>query len=184
MVIDNERMYIDIPKTILGSAALTAVGGLIKGLPYLPAAAVLSPILLMVSQTDAKKRKIPNEFVLLMLVPAAVLLVTEVLLGRNLLSCIMSRIVGALILSVPLLLASMLTRGGVGGGDIKFIGAAGLLLGALKVAYAVFIGMSIATIFIIARLIWYKVSGNTDGDRRIAAGPFFAIGIWLVFLFM
>ena len=41
MVIDNERMYIDIPKTILGSAALTAVGGLIKGLPYLPAAAVL-----------------------------------------------------------------------------------------------------------------------------------------------
>ena len=176
MVIDNERMYIDIPKTILGSAALTAVGGLIKGLPYLPAAAVLSPILLMVSQTDAKKRK--------MLVPAAVLLVTEVLLGRNLISCIMSRIVGALILPVLLLLASMVTRGGVGGGDIKFIGAAGLFLGALRVSYAVFIGMSIATIFIIARLIWYKVSGNTDGDRRIAAGPFFAIGIWLVFLFM
>ena len=182
MVIENEKIYIDLPKTIAGTALLTGMAVLVKGLVYLPASLALAAVLLMVAETDALKRRIPNSFVMLMVLPGILLLITELYLGAVLKWAIVTRVIGIFALSVPLLLAAVITNGGVGGGDIKFIAASGFVLGALRVAYAVFAGMCVASVFILAGGIYRSLAKRAPGYRRIPAGPFFAVGIWIVYL--
>ena len=61
----------------------------------------------------------------------------------------------------------------MGGGDIKLMAAAGLLLGAPKVFLAMLIGCTVA---VVVHPIRMKLSGE---DHRLAFGPYLAMGLFL-----
>ncbi len=83
-----------------------------------------------------------------------------------------SHLIGAVCVSGFLLILFILTQGrGIGGGDIKLMAAAGLLLGWRKIIFALVIGCIIGSII---HLILMKIKGK---DRVLAFGPYLSVGI-------
>ena len=81
-------------------------------------------------------------------------------------------IIGLVSVSVPLLLIFYATKGrGIGGGDVKLMGAAGLLLGWKLAILAFFLGCLLGSIIHIARM---KISGES---HVLAMGPYLSAGI-------
>ena len=85
-----------------------------------------------------------------------------------------AHIIGLFALSAPLLLVWFVTKGaGVGGGDIKLLAAAGLLLGWKQLLLAVFIGCLAAVIVHLPRMALKKAG------RALAFGPYLSFGMFL-----
>ena len=81
--------------------------------------------------------------------------------------------IGLFVVSVPMLLISLAVRGAYGGGDIKLMAAAGLLLGWLRCIAAFLTGSLLAGIYAAALLICRR---NKRGGY-IAFGPWLCMGI-------
>lgn len=87
-------------------------------------------------------------------------------------------LIGMVCVSGFLFLLFLLTKGrGIGGGDIKLMFSAGLLLGWQKIILALMIGCIIGSII---HLILMKVS---DKGRMLAFGPYLSAGIYVSMLF-
>ena len=67
----------------------------------------------------------------------------------------------------------ILKKEGMGGGDVKLMAAAGLLLGGPKIFFAMLVGCVFAVIIHAIRM---KVSGE---DHQLAFGPYLAMGIFV-----
>ena len=81
-------------------------------------------------------------------------------------------IIGLVSVSVPLLLIFYATKGrGIGGGDVKLMGAVGLLIGWKLVVLAFFLGCLLGSVIHIARM---KISGES---HVLAMGPYLSAGI-------
>lgn len=92
---------------------------------------------------------------------------------------LLNYIIGFFAVSVPLLLLAILTKGrGMGGGDIKLMAAAGLLLGWKNIILALALG-SIAGSIIHIALMRIKKSE----ERVLAFGPYLSIGIFIAMLY-
>lgn len=87
-------------------------------------------------------------------------------------------VIGAVCVSGLLLVLYLITRGkGIGGGDIKFMAASGLLLGAVRICIGFFLGCVLATVI---HLIRMKLS---HADHKLAFGPYLSIGMWIAMLY-
>jgi leader peptidase (prepilin peptidase)/N-methyltransferase len=90
----------------------------------------------------------------------------------------LDHLMGFFIISVPFYIIAYIT-GGIGGGDIKLIAIAGLLLGykATLVAFfiASIIGGSVA--------IYLLLTKQKDRKSLIAFGPYLCIGIYFAYLY-
>lgn len=76
------------------------------------------------------------------------------------------------------LLLAILTRGGIGGGDIKLIAALGLWLGVSSLTHVIAVGLisgGIAALFLL-------LSGQKKRTDTFAYGPYFAIAALIVLL--
>lgn len=86
---------------------------------------------------------------------------------------------GAVAGGAPLLALALLTKGGMGGGDVKLMAAGGLWLGwqgaLLALAIASWLGGLAAIVLL--------VSGKRKRQEAMAFGPFLAFGIWAAFFF-
>ncbi len=81
-------------------------------------------------------------------------------------------VIGLVAVSVPLLLIFYATKGrGIGGGDVKLMGAVGLLIGWKLVVLAFFLGCLLGSVIHIARM---KISGES---HVLAMGPYLSAGI-------
>lgn len=90
----------------------------------------------------------------------------------------LDHVIGFLAVSVPICIIILATKGrGMGGGDMKLMAAAGLVLGWKLIILAFFIGCVVGSICHIARM---KLSG---ADRVLALGPYLSIGIMIAVLF-
>ena len=86
-------------------------------------------------------------------------------------------LIGFFIVSVFLLVLYMITKGrAIGGGDIKLMAVAGLLLGWQLIVLAFLIGCVLGSIL---HLIRMKVSG---ADRMLAMGPYLSAGLFIAML--
>lgn len=86
-------------------------------------------------------------------------------------------LIGMVTVSGFLLLLYIVTRGrGIGGGDIKLMGAAGLLLGWKHIIFALVIGCVVGSVI---HIILMKVKGK---DRVLAFGPYLAVGLFAVMI--
>lgn len=88
------------------------------------------------------------------------------------------RVIGLFTASVPLLLAVVLSKGGMGGGDVKLMAAAGLCIGWKLSLLTLLIGSVIAAITGLIYAAEKHKQGQTQTMKlAIPFGPFLSIGI-------
>ena len=92
---------------------------------------------------------------------------------------LISHLIGAVCISVPMLLISLIVRGAFGGGDIKLMAAAGLYLGWQLALTGAFIGMFVSGFYGIYLLIIKKAGKKS----KIKLAPFLSFGLSIAALF-
>lgn len=157
---------------------LTAVSFLLCGTVWGPGAgsALLcgfSCLLITAAFIDSRHMYIPDGIHLLILALALIALAAGQGPGLT------GRLAGALLGGGFLILLNLLSRGGVGWGDIKLAAASGLFLGAGPVVMAVLMGYVMAGLWYAVPLIRGKIGRRT----RIPMAPFFGVsfmvcGLW------
>lgn len=87
-------------------------------------------------------------------------------------------LIGMVIVSIPLLILFYITKGrGIGGGDVKLMAAAGLLIGAKEIVLALVLGCIIGSIIHIALM---KICKK---ENVLAFGPYLSLGIIIAILY-
>ena len=86
-------------------------------------------------------------------------------------------VIGMVSVSLVFLLLHIMTGGnGLGMGDVKLVGAAGLLLGWQKMILAVLVGSLLGCLI-------HSLRMKKGAGRKLAFGPYLAVGIWFAALF-
>lgn len=128
---------------------------------------LLTSALIVLSVIDFRTMEIPNGinvFIFLLGMAATVLDRAD---WRN-------HVIGMVAVSGFLLFIYLITVGrGIGGGDIKLMAGAGLLLGWKAAILAFFLGCILGSVIHVIRM---KVS---NAEHRLAMGPYLSMGIWL-----
>ena len=92
---------------------------------------------------------------------------------------LIDRLIGAVCVSVPMLVLALVIKGAFGGGDIKLIAAAGFYLGWKYTLGAAVIGLFLAGVYAIYLLLTRK----KDKHARMRIAPFLAYGAAVAALF-
>ena len=133
------------------------------------------------SVLDMKFKKIPNGLILLMLASWALIMIPRLFYETDKsITLLLDSAIGFAVGGGMFLLVYLISRKGLGGGDVKFMAAAGLYLGLGGVLPAMLCGTVIAAItgFV---LILLKKIGRKD---PIPLAPFLYIGILLTVFLM
>ncbi|MBQ8621450.1 MAG: prepilin peptidase [Oscillospiraceae bacterium] len=129
----------------------------------------LFSLLLVLSVIDWRTFTIPNGVNLAIFLLGVVRLVTDL---KNW----PLYVIGMVAVSAVFLLLHIATHGnGLGMGDVKLVGAAGLLIGWQNMLLAVLVGS-------VAGALIHSVRMKRGADRRLAFGPYLAAGIWFAAL--
>lgn len=128
-------------------------------------------ILLVIFIIDIRYMIIPNGLV----VALFILAVIETIVMR----AYLQNIIGFFAVSVFLLVLLIITRGGLGFGDVKLMAVAGLLIGWQKIILALMIGSIVGSLIGIGLLV-FKI---TKRKEPIPFAPFLTVGIMLAMLF-
>ena len=133
-------------------------------------------LLVACASADVNKGIIPD----LIVIWIAVLAVIHLILIESFsINGLISHLIGAVCISVPMLICSLILKGAFGGGDIKLMAAAGLYLGWKYTLAGVVIGMFIAGIYGIYLLIRKKAGMKTK--LRLAPSLAFGLGVAALF---
>lgn len=132
---------------------------------------ILASILMIVTMIDIDTMEIYDRFIITLFILA---------IGYTFISKLnlIDHLIGAIIISLPFFLIAYVSQG-IGGGDIKLMAAAGLLLGYQNALVAFFIASITGGLFGIY-LLRFK---NKTGKTALAFGPFLCLGIFLAFLY-
>lgn len=125
-------------------------------------------MLTVVAFVDIDTMEIPNGFVLTILILGAVSIVTVP--GISL----VERLIGMVSVSLPLLLITLVIPGAFGGGDIKLMGACGLLLGWRLSLVSLFLAVLTGGLYGM-----YLLGTRKKGRKEhFAFGPFLCVGMF------
>lgn len=123
--------------------------------------------------TDIKAKLIPNLVCIVMIILWAVEIAVNVILGEtNLLFELEAALIGAALGGGLLLVGRLISRNGMGMGDIKLMFAAGLLLGFDDMFGLLLWGLILSLVFSLVLIIMKKAKGST----LICMAPFFLAG--------
>jgi len=136
---------------------LTPLGGLV---------AILVSVLIIITFIDLKHQIIPDELVIIIFVCGII----SIFLSDK---SPWEHIIGFFTVSVILLVIAFLSKGGMGGGDIKLMAAAGLFLGWKLILLSLLIASVAGSMVSIILLVSKKV----DRKSMVPFGPFLSIGI-------
>ena len=129
---------------------------------------------IITSVIDIKTKKVPNSLVLVMFI-AWLLTMTPMLFinTQEATTKIFDSGLGFLLGGGLLLLVYVISRKGLGGGDVKFMAAAGLYLGFYSVIPAMFFGSVLAALTVLTLLLLKKMKRKDT----IPLTPFLSIGM-------
>lgn len=131
---------------------------------------VLASMLLVLSVIDWRIFIIPNGINLVIFLLGVVRVITD--RGNWL-----NYLIGCVSVSAVFLLLHIATGGnGLGMGDVKLVGAAGLLLGWQNMILAVLLGS-------LSGVVIHSMRMKKGAGKRLAFGPYLAAGIWFAALF-
>ena len=151
---------------------------------YEPFSMLLSLLLLVFGYVaavmDLREKRVPNKLVLAMLIAWILIMVPQLFLKtESAVTQLWHSAAGFLISSLLFLLVYFISRKGLGGGDVKLMGVAGLYLGWEGVLPTIFIGSVLAAltggILVLAKKITMKDS--------IPLVPFLYVGMLLAIFF-
>lgn len=129
---------------------------------------------------DAREKRVPNQLVLAMLGVWVLVMVPQLFLKTaQTVPILFSGLFGGLLAGVIFLTVYLISRHGLGGGDVKFMSAAGLYLGLNGVMPAMLAGSVLAAVIGVTCIVLKKM----DRKSTIALIPFLYIGIVLTMLF-
>lgn len=117
---------------------------------------------------DINRGIVPDMLSVLIAILGIVRFFTGSITPKSLISCLC----GALVLSVPMLIAALIVKNGFGGGDIKMMAAAGLFLGLDKTIIAGLIAFLTAGIYGVY-LLFTKKRGAVG---KVKLAPYLALG--------
>ena len=86
---------------------------------------------------------------------------------------VQERCLGAVVIAVPMLVLTVLLKGGFGGGDIKLMAVSGFLNGVKGITYAGMLGIILSGIYVSMML----AAGKLGRKDSFALGPFLVMGI-------
>lgn len=130
---------------------------------------------------DIREHRIPNFFPAFLAISAMILLSLGFFLEEaHALAYITSSAFAALGCVVFLLIASALTKGGIGAGDIKLIGALALMTGVYTIIGTLFFGVVSCSIGTIVALIFKKKKMSST----VPFGPFLLFGYIITLFFV
>ena len=86
---------------------------------------------------------------------------------------VQERCLGAVVIAVPMLVLTVLLKGGFGGGDIKLMAVSGFLNGVKVITYAGMLGIILSGIYVSMML----AAGKMGRKDSFAPGPFLVMGI-------
>ena len=86
---------------------------------------------------------------------------------------VQERCLGAVDIAVPMLVLTVLLKGGFGGGDIKLMAVSGFLNGVKVITYAGMLGIILSGIYVSMML----AAGKMGRKDSFALGPFLVMGI-------
>ena len=86
---------------------------------------------------------------------------------------VQERCLGAVVMAVPMLVLTVLLKGGFGGGDIKLMAVSGFLNGVKIITYAGMLGIILSGIYVSMML----AAGKMGRKDSFALGPFLVMGI-------
>ena len=86
---------------------------------------------------------------------------------------VQERCLGAVVIAVPMLVLTVLLKGGFGGGDIKLMAVSGFLNGVKVITYAGMLGIILRGIYVSMML----AAGKMGRKDSFALGPFLVMGI-------
>ena len=128
---------------------------------------LMASVLLVISVVDWRTYEIPFSCSLFVLGLGIIACVLDV-------SRLMEHLIGLIIVSAALYLLYLFSGGrAIGGGDVKLMGAAGLLLGAKLIVLAFFLGCILGSVIHVLRI---RLSG---AGRMLAMGPDLSAGIFI-----
>lgn len=131
---------------------------------------LLTSALIVLSVIDFRTMEIPNGINLLVFLLGVVALIYDRTNWKE-------HLIGMVLVSGFLLLIYLVTVGrGIGGGDVKLMAGAGLLLGWKASLVAFLLGCILGSVIHVIRM---KVS---HAEHRLAMGPYLSMGIWFTAL--
>lgn len=86
---------------------------------------------------------------------------------------VQERCLGAVVIAVPMLVLTVMLKGGFGGGDIKLMAVFGFLNGVKVITYAGMLGIILSGIYVSMML----AAGKMGRKDSFALGPFLVMGI-------
>jgi len=146
--------------------------GLSYDMIFLP---IILIVLITIAAIDYKTMIIPNGTVIALIIIGGLYTISRLIFPQNFMFSItwLEAIIGFFAASLPLYLVAVLSKGGMGGGDIKLMAAAGIFLGWKGVLVAMTFGSLIGAIVSLT-LIAMKIKKRKD---LIPFGPFLCLGI-------
>lgn len=123
---------------------------------------LFAQILIFTGFHDAKTKEIPN-IVHVLIILTALISIKPI-----------DSITGLIIVPMPYLLVAMTKECGIGGGDIKLMGACGFLLGVAGGIFASVMGLAIAVCF--------NLSKRSDKSESFPLAPYLATGCFVAYL--
>lgn len=129
--------------------------------------------LFVIAWIDSKSKYIPNEILIALLLCRGFLLIFECVLYKEYwMTVLISAAAGFLIGGGMFFLCYLLTRGGIGAGDVKLFAVLGFYLGGGVIFTTVFLTVIYAALYNIVKLIMKK----TDLKQEIPFAPFVFMG--------
>ncbi len=170
---------IKLPKGFFVFAGILAAGltaefclfsyGVLKIIRYL----ILLAALFVIAWTDWHEKRIPNRILLLLLEIRGILLLLEwAAYPKYGFSLLLSALLGLLLGGGMFLLASGISRGGIGMGDVKLLAAVGSYMGSGSILAVIFLAVTASAVYSIVMLILKKIKLKEE----IPFAPFILIG--------
>ncbi len=174
----KEKISIRYPIVEALNAGLWALSYIVFGMNYMALiSAVFLSVLVVITFIDIDIMEIPNPMIVAMIVPAvAVFVLSFFNMGYE---KWWEHLIGMVSVSGLLLIITLITRGGIGAGDIRLIAVAGLYLGWRRILLASFFGILLAAFIATVLVLAY----GKNKKAAIPLAPSLAFGIAVAALF-
>jgi leader peptidase (prepilin peptidase)/N-methyltransferase len=139
----------------------------------LPLSVAITAVLLTIAVIDFDTHEIPDKFVIA-LIPLAILTIwIQPEVG------FISRAIGLLVISLPMLVMALVINNAFGGGDIKLMAVCGFLLGWQQTLVGFFAALVLAVVW----GIYLRIKGKNKRGEPIAFGPALCTGVFVALLY-
>lgn len=123
--------------------------------------------LLVATVIDWRTMEIPDSMWVTVLIGGVITYIDELVAEGFDLDCLLERVIGFFAASGVLFLLAVITKGGMGGGDIKLMAAVGFMLGWKVVLLALVMGGFIGTLY----LIFMAIKNKGKVPRKVPFAP-------------